>query len=590
MAMRVPTVDGPSVQEQGLPGAYQRSSVSPGMLQDRQMGEAGRVMLEAGVQMQERQDADELMRAETQVKGDYLQWEGEAKQRKGQQAWGVTKEAGEWWDKNASKVAEGMTSPKARAQFQREAAKQRAMSVGSFSGYEVGQRRESLDASATASVVGSINMAAANPMDPQIIATARDDILKRNQMRAQINGWTPEMADAQRTTYLTNLHKQVIQGLAQDHPDQAEAYFKANKDEIEGSQQAEVGHFAAVATANHQGEAQANQVWNTMGPKGDRDPVQVDKMLQAVRESSLGDEAKKAASAAIKERSAAFKDSRRERDDGLEANVNKAIMQGAGGSQVRRMPEFLSMDGEKQRRVMDFMENRSLREEQRAAARESRSASEEVRAQGALARHGMGAYLVYSNPDTLNGMSENQVLNLLPSLGNELTSHLMQQKRNLSKPGKLGEARMDTDDFNQAAQTMGLRPFATSKSEDEKAALGALKFRVEQIISATESKSGKTMTREAKLEMMHNEIAKTVTVPTWGGMFSEQVPVIQLSREQIDKVVVPQADKAQLAAAMSTLYKRTGAPEYEPTPENLRRFFLMNKSRAAAPLVLPKDY
>lgn len=592
MAMTVPTVDGPSVAPQSVPSAYQRSSISPGMLHNRQLGDAGRVLEEVGGQMQDRQDTDELMRAETLVKGDYLQWEGEAKQRKGQQAWGVTKEAGEWWDKNASKVAEGISSPRAKAQFQREVAKHRAMAVGSFSGYEVGQRRASLEASATASIVGSINQAAANPQDATIMGVAREDIIKRNQMLAQLNGWPPEQAEAQLSTYLTNLHKQVIQGLAtSDHADQAEVYFKEHQGEIEGSQRAEVGHFAAVATANKVGEQQADQVWNTMGPKGDRDPVQVDKMLQAVRESSLGEEAKKAASASIKERSAAFKDSRRERDEGLEANVNKAIMAGAGGAQIRRMPEFLSMDGEKQRRLIDFMEGRSLREEQRQAARESRSASEEVRAQASLARHGMGDYLRYSNPDTLAGMTENQIINLLPSLGNELTNHLMQQKRTLAKPGKLGEARMDTDDFNQVAQEMGLKPFATSKTEDEKAGLGGLKYRVEQMISAVESKTGKTLPREEKLNMMRSEMARTVTVdrPWWSGG-DITTPVIQLTKEQIDKVVVPPADAQRLQTKMNQMYKRTGAAEYEPTPQNLRRFYLMDRSKAAAKVVLPKDY
>jgi hypothetical protein len=565
------------------------------MLQNQQLGEAGRALADIGERLQERQDADELMRAETQIKGDYLQFEGEAKQRKGQQAWGVTKEVGEWWDQNAGKASEGITSPHAKRLFQQEVAKQRAAAVGAFSGFEAGQRRASLDESAQASIVGSINLAAANPTNPDLIATAKADILKRNQLRAQVNGWTPEMADGARTTYLTNLHKQVIQGLVRDQPEAAQAYFAANKDEIEGSQQAEVGAFAQKATATKQGETQADAVWQTLGPRSDRDPVQLDKLEQAIRESSLGDEAKKVGIAHLKERAAAFKDARHERDDALQAKVNLAVMNGSGGSQIRGMPEFLQLDGEQQRKIMDFIENRALRHEQQAAAREGREAAREARADAAesryerrLARQGFGAYLQYSNPDVLAGMSENQVINLLPSLGNELTGHLMEKKRQLSaNPGKLAEAKMDSDDFDHLARQMGL-PIDDKATPDQKEAKGELRYRIEQRIAAVQQSGGKPLARDQKMQLMREEMARTVTVNP--GIFSsnKDVPVIGLTRDQAQRVVIPQPDRQALSQAMQRLYQRTHAPEYEPTEDNLRRFYLLSKSPAGDLILPPK--
>lgn len=590
MPLRVPTVDGPSVQERPLQGGFQRSLASPELLgggQARQLGEAGRAMQEVGAQIQEREDADMLMRAETEVKAKYLEWEGEAKQRKGQAAWGVAKEAGQWWDKEASRVSEQLSNPRQKYLFGQKVAQMRGLSVGQFSGYEAGERRASLDQSAQASIVSSINMAAANPLNVELLNATKGDILKRNQVRAQINGWAPEMAEAQRMTDLTNLHKQVIQGLVRDNPEAAQAYFEANKAEINGSEHAEVGAFAAKATATKVGEAAAEAAWMTLGPKGDRDAVQLDKLEQAIRDrKDIGDEAKKSAIAALKERTVAFKDARRERDDALEAKVNIAVMQGAGATQVQRMPEFMQMDGEKQRRLMDFIENRQLRRVQQAAAQESRAAASEAREQTRLTRQGMGAYLVYSNPDNLAGMSEAQVVNLLPVLGNELTQHLMQQKRALAKPEKLAEARMDAEDFNHVGRQMGL-PIDKAKSENDKALVGEVKFRVEQVIAATQQRAGKTLTREEKMTVMRQEMARTVSVSTWGGFSSEEVPVIGLSPDQAAKVVIPAADRAQLAEAMKIMYQRTKSPDYEPTPENLRRFYLLSKSPAAG-LILPK--
>lgn len=586
---RVPTVAGPTVEERPLSGGFQRSLASPDLLAGgaRQVGEAGRVMLEVGTQMQERQDADELMRAEAEVKGKYLEWEGEAKQRRGQQAWGVAKEAGDWWDKEATKTGDALTSPRAKALFSREVVKMRGMAVGAFAGYEAGQRRESLDQSAQASITGSINLAAANPGNTELLTATKDDIVKRHQLRAKINGWVPEVAAGELTRDMTNLHKQVIQGLVRVDPGAAEAYFEANKGEIAGSEHAEVGAFAAKATATRVGEQAADGVWQTMGPKGDRDPVTLDTMEAAIRKQLAGkEEASKAAIAGLRERAAAFKDSRRERDDQLEASVNKAIMGGASGQQLRAMPEFLRLSPESARKIMDYVDNKALRAEQRAAASESRAASAEIRAQGQLTRQGTAAYLVYSNPETLVGMSENQVLNLLPSLGNELTTHLMQQRRALAKPEKLAEAKMDRDDFNHVARQMQL-PVDDKATPDQKAQMGELHFRVEQVLEATQRRAGKNLTRTEKMDVVRQEMARSVTVNP--GIFSanRDVPVIALTPDQVERVVIPPADRQQIAEAMQTMYARTKSPVYAPTSDNLRRFYLLSKS-PSADMILPK--
>lgn len=587
MALRVPTVDGPSVQERPLQGGFQRSIASPELLggNARQLGEAGRALQEVGAQIQEREDADMLMRAETEVKAKYLEWEGEAKGRKGQAAWGIAKEAGQWWDKESARVGEQLTNPRQKQLFNQKVTQMRGLSVGAFSGYEAGQRRDSLDQSAQASITSSINMAAANPGNVELLQATRGDILQRNQVRARVNGWAPEMAEAQRVADLTNLHKQVIQGLVRDRPDAALAYFEANKAEIAGSEHAEVGAFAAKATATKMGESAAEAAWQTIGPKGDRDPVQLDKLEEAIRKrTDIGDEAKKTGIAALRERATAFKDSRRERDEGLEARVNVAVMQGAGATQVQRMPEFMQMDGEKQRRLMDFIENRNLRRAQVAAANESRQDAAEARQQRRLERNGMARYLEMSNPEKLAGMTEQQIINELPTLGDAHTKHLMERRRALAKPEKLAEARMDRDDFNHVARQMAL-PVDEKASPDQKAAMGELHFRVEQVIDATQRRTGKNMTRAEKLDMMRQEMARTVTVDTWGWN-NKEVPVIALGRDEVAKVMIPAADRAELATAMARKYQATGNKEFEPTPENLRRFYLLSKSNAAD-LILP---
>ena len=580
---RVPTVTGPGVAEASLTGGFDRSNPQP--IQNNQLAEAGRAMFEVGSAIQERQDADLVMRAETEIKGKWLEWEGQAKQRKGQQAWGVAKEAASWWDQNTSKAAEGLENPLQKRIFANSVAKLKTQSVGAFSGFEAGERRASLTESAQASIVGSINLAAANPGNPEVLTTSKADIVKRSAILATLNGWDPAMKAAKEGQYLTNFHKQVIQGLVRDNPAAAREYFEANKAEIDGSQHAEVGEFARKATATRQAEEAADAVWQTGGPKGDREPVQLDKLEAQLRAQFKSDpDTAKLAISGLRERAAAFKDARRERDDQLEAGVNQAILDGASPQQIRRMPQFLSLSPESARKISDFLDNRALRAEQHAAARESRAASAETRQQTALTRRGTAAYLVYSNPDTLNGMSEAQVLNLLPDLGNDLTTHLMAQKRALSKPGKLGEAKMDDDDFKHIGRQMQL-PVDDANTPEKKAAIGELKYRVEQIIEATQQRAGKPISRGEKQEIMRNEMARTVTVDTWGWN-NKEVPIVALTPEQAARVIIPPADRQQLTDAMRTMYARTNAPQYAPTDDNLRRFYLLKKSPTAG-MILP---
>lgn len=196
----------------------------------------------------------------------------------------------------------------------------------------------------------------------------------------------------------------------------------------------------------------------------------------------------------------------------------------------------------------------------------------------------MGAYLTYSNPDTLHGMTEAQVINLLPTLGNELTNHLMTQKRALAKPGRIGEAKMDQEDFNHLARQMKL-PVDSATSEEQKAALGELKYRVEQMIETVQQRAGKPISRAEKQEIMRSEMARTVTVDTWGWT-NQEVPVVALTPEQARAVIIPPADRQQLVEAMRTMYQRTNAPQYAPTDDNLRRFYLLKKSPTAG-MILP---
>ncbi len=576
---RVPTSQGPEVAQQALQG---RQSINVTPRAASPLVDLGNAAFSIGRDIEQRTDADSVMRAETEVKAQYLEWEAEAKQRTGQNAWGVAKEAGTWWDENGAKVASNLSNDRQKALLGQTVAQLKGQSIGTFSGFEAAQRRASVDASTQASIVGSINLAAANPQDAKALSAAKIDIVKRVGMLSKLNGWAPELSAVKEQEYLTNFHKQVIQGLVRDNPSAAQSYFDANKGEIEGSQHAEVGEFAQKATATRLGDTTADDVWQTAGPKSDRDPVALDVMEKQVRERLKdNDAARQSAIAGLRERAGAFKDSRRERDDQLEGSVNQAILDGKSSREVRSMPAFLSLSPEGARKIITFLENQEYSRMQRGNAALQREALVEDRADRQKTRTGMADYLRYSNPETLGSMSEAQVLNLLPTLGTALTRDLMTKRRDLDNPLKLSEAKIDTDDFNQIAQQMGLRPFA-AKSEDEKADLGLLKYRVEQMVASAQQGGKKVLSRDEKLGLMRQEMARTVT--TDAGWFSSerQTPVIAIKPEQIRDVVVPQGDRKEIADAMRKRFTETQDQRFAPTEDNLKRWYLKGKSPAAA--------
>lgn len=333
----VPTYDSPQVETAPLPGVRQSSVASPGLLGAgaAQQADLGKNLMQAGTgignvayKLQERENADMLFRSETSLKDEYLKFEQDVRQRKGQNAWGVTTDAEKWFAEQEKKYSDGLENPVQRQLFSQSITKLRQSAMGSISQYEAGERRRSLEESAQASIVGSINLAAAAAADGKIgppmthdglparrnadgsystevsitvtdprlnggkptnipslwggkevdentavanavkagkayqsfetvdeaVAAAqarsaaggagaggllsgiKSDIIKRVQVQASLNGWSPERTQVEEAKHLTNLHKQVIQSLVDRDPTKAKEYFEANKAEINGSE------------------------------------------------------------------------------------------------------------------------------------------------------------------------------------------------------------------------------------------------------------------------------------------------------------------------------------------------------------------
>lgn len=567
---KVPTYDAPQEQLHPLGAPRQDSVASPDLLgaQARNTEALGKGMLAAGTglsaiayKMQEREDADSVFRAETALKDEYIKYEQDVrKTRQGRFAKDLTTDTEKWWDERLQEHTKGLGNGNQQRVFSERATRLRQQSVGAVSQWEAGQLEKSHDESWQASKASTIGIAAATPT-PQAIDSARLEIDRLNQYQARRKGWEPEKLAAEVIRDKTVLHAQVIQGLARTDPVAAKVYFDKFKDEIDGTKHAELGEFAEKVSANAIGETKAGEVWSTLGPKDDRTPVELDKMEEQLRKDLKGNEpALDSAIRRLRERVQAHKDSRRERDEGFESSVNKAILDGASMSQIARMPEFNRLSPESARKISEHMERQAATRAARGAAEAQRTEAMEGIAERKRFREGAEAAFRIRDPEVLASMTRDQVVNLLPTLGREHTNHLLEKWDGFHKsPEKLTEARIDKQLFDSIALEVGLRPNEPKKDEKEKDQLVRLQNHVEVLIGTEQRAKGRQLSRDEKAKVMREALDNKVLVDEWGRDPKKPLSVlstdelkdayVMVGEKQVRIASIPATDRAGIESA-----------------------------------------
>jgi hypothetical protein len=580
---RVPTFQ-PQVQDQALGMSEMRPAYSAELQtiqgrQQQQLGQAGERLGDALGEIQARQkqrdDADTVFKNETALRAEWIQTESELrKSRRADQAKGVTGDVDKWWTERSGKLLEGITDPTQKRLLGQTAERMRIQALDGMRKFEDHEGEVAHDANWKSSKDLLISQAAANPA---IAPDAVKQLQQKNAYYAAHKGLTdPAVTEAANLADTTKLHSEIIKQLVTKDPSAAAKYFADNKAQIAGTSYDDITKLVDTASAANDGEKAAGAVWDQQGPKGYNDPVLLDKMEAEIRKQYPNDAARaKSGISALRERVAAHNSSQAEVKAGAINSVMDVYAKTRSLASVQQSPEWQVLGGADRMKIEEHITNVQTAQLNRASAADARNQTQ-------LQRRGMGAYLQYSDPQVLAGMSDAQVQALLPSLGNELTSHLVDKKRALSSKLATTEAKLDQDDFNAIASDMGLKPFEKSPSEDHKATLGALKFRTEQMIDAAQQQKKAPLSREEKNTLMRNEMAKTVSSPTWWGLSSTEKPVISLTPQELTQIKVPAPDRKQIVEAMAAAYKQSPRADLEPTDANVKRWYARSKSPAAA--------
>ncbi|KVW93335.1 hypothetical protein [Thiobacillus denitrificans] len=399
---------------------------------------------------------------------------------------------------------------------------------------------------------------------------------------AQKYGLDKDVADRAYTEAVSPMHSGIIKTLiADDKADVAKAYYDENSASMTLQARAQVQGHIAEAGSTKMAETTADEVWSRIGPADANSPVRLFDMEKQLRAELAGSpDAMKKGVSALRERASAFNAQQAEVLAGGINGVWGMIDAGAGMRKVQNGQAWLELPEKDRHDIRKTLESEAHARESRAYTAESRSLVRSQRNEKSLLLQNGDQYLTDTDPAVLARMSRAEVEAKRSTFGLEATKQLLSKWDTLQKPGKLSEAKMDKQDFDMVADSLGLSPYSRGINEDKRRALGTLQFRVEQLINR-QQQGGITLTREQKMDLMKKEMAQEVIVD--GGMFSRDrsVPVIALNPDQIGDVVIPQADRSTIAQKMAERYRRNQDPLFAPTEDNLRHWYLMSKSQSA---------
>lgn len=544
------------------------------------IGQLGQGLTRAGSQfaaiaLEEKQKADEA--AILEAENALGKWENQrmydpeagALTVRGKDAQPLPETVGGEFEKKADEVANTLKTPEQRAVFAKLRAKHGLDIDLQLRRHVYGEMRTFYADELKGVVANSTNAAIANASDPRRVGDELSKVAIAISQGAKRLGMGPEEAQAAIDAARTQIHAGVVHRLIAEGKDrQASAYFQGVKNQIvTGEARAQLE--AQLDTASTQGEGlrTAETLWQQLGPKGEQDPINLDKMETAAREKYADDpKALQATISFLRERKAGVDSGRKEREEATSGAVWIAASKGASLAQITRMPEFLALPGRAQASVSDYIVNRGERQEARALAAEQRAYTAGQRQQSVKEQKGWARYWELSSPTTLDATSENALQGMRGELGDDHVNRLLTQKRSLTKSEEtVRDATIDDDLFKVTAAASGLDAYSP-KTDGEKAELGQLKNSVETAIDAEQRRLGKVLTREQKQAIMHNLTDQKVMLNRWG-FDPEKIAAMVTNPSDRAAAYVPIAKVPPAALTQYLNYARSLSPGLAKTSD-----------------------
>ena len=526
---QVPTYDGPQVGLKQL-NYDQASPESFGAAQGRQMAQVGQGAMQLGNvldAMNEREMQTQVFNAEAAAKADYVKWsQDQVKNRQGESAKGLTKDAGDWWGKAAQDYSRDL-SPMAQRMLQKSIAQQSVAASQSMGSFENQQLEVAQQASLKATTQASRDSAVSDSSDTNI-ALQRQNIIAA--WSTQAKKYDAATLDQLVKNDLTQMHTSVFNKLFVENPSQAKLYYEVNQKEITGQVKDDILARLKVGVAAEEGSAGARGVFAaTMAGKGYNDAIPVDEMDAAlVKQFSSEPEKLKAARGELDRQVALRNKAQSERNAGAIEGVYGLLNKNTPLAAVMRTPEWSTLSEQNQRQIQQQINDRNH-------MMWARSIEDKNRLQNQQELNTAPAVLLLSQPENLSKMTRDQIIGYMPEIGFNNTQRLLQTWQTYTtNQTKLSQATVDNDAFKSVLAGAGIEPSPKPTQKEAAKRVIDLRTQFELTIGDMQQNRKGELSATEKLKVMQDIVNAEVLRPGfWSNNYSKSERVIDLKPDQL---------------------------------------------------------
>lgn len=487
-------------------------------------------------------------------------------------------------DKVAQSISEQLGNDAQRGVFLHQAAQMRNQFRGALSAHTLEQQKVYQKETWKSGIEVATNQAVLLYGDEPLRKQSLGVIANTVDAMAKSEGWDKNTRDTALAEAVSPLHAGIIKSMIQGgNASHARDYYEQNSASMTLQSRANLQGVLKEAGDSQVAETEADIIWSFMGPKSENDAVRIFDMEQTLRDNLKDNpDAMKKGIDALRQRAHALNAQQTETRAQNVSGVWKLIDSGTPMRQVQVSDAWLALTDTERHNIKKNIEAEQATRSSRAASESSRQLSEMQRKERLAYLRNGDAYLTATDPDVLSKMSRAQVEAKRGEFGIEATQHLLQKWDTLQKPGKIGEARIDKQDFEQVADQLGLQPFKKDSGEEHKRGLGTLQYRVEQLIDIRQRELKRPLDRQEKMDLMRKEMAVTVTVNPGMFSFNQQVPIIRLSKEDAKRVIIPADVSRDIYSDLGAMRRKYPTdPNFLETEENMRREYLKRIYSAA---------
>ena len=505
----VPTYE-PRVREQALEGGFQRTpDVSAGT---RALGQALTQAADVVDRIDLRDAQAKAFDAEAKITSEWLKWDGAARQKyRGQNVDQYGPAAEEWW-KSAAETYGKDLNPRARALASKSLANKQLQAINSVGTFVNAEKERFADETYAADVATTIQFGVTSGD----VASTAQQIREKAAVLGARKGWTTEQVQAEALKNLSAMHLAQITKLAEVNAEVAQAYYDANKAEVNFAQQARVeqvlkgeadNQFATQKAAEMAGKPLAEQLSEAAKIT---DPARREKTLTQIRNNA-----------------ALVRQAEQEQQAAAADQAWQLFSQG------RKIPEA----------VLSGMSGR-----ERAQLQESQRVRAERAAAGTPVKTDMPTYI-----DVREKLARGEKVDLR-AYTEKIAPAQMEQLLDLQGALRTGGVKQDTMVTDEGRINNALVGLGIDKKKDPETAVLLTNEIDRRVRAASAAKGGKDLTADEKQAIVDRVVMDKVYLDEWGT--DPQKPLALVTPEELGKAYVRVNGKNVLVSSVPALDRR----------------------------------